>query len=154
MALLIISIIALLSVGCQSEADKQNEAGAALGNRGYPDEERLKVAIKDFDRAIQLDPQLALAYYNRAQAAFGLNRYEEAITDYDQAIGLDSESALLYTKRGEVYFALGQYERAIQDHEQAILLDPQFAPAYYNRGGAYVELGRGGTVHPGLPQGS
>ena len=140
MALLMISVIAILSAGCQSEADKQNAAGATLGNRGYPD--RLKDAIEDFDLAIRRDSQFTLAYYNRAQAYFGLEQYEEAIKDYDQAIGLDPESVLLFTKRGEVYFALGQYERALQDHEQAIRLDSQFAPAYYNRGGAYFKLGQ------------
>ena len=114
MALLMISVIALLSAGCQSEANKQNAAGVTLGNRGYPD--RLKNAIADFDLAVRSDSQFTLAYYNRAQAYFGLEQYEEAIKDYDQAIGLDSESVLLYTKRGEVYFSLGQYERALQDH--------------------------------------
>ena len=39
--LLILSAMALLFVGCQSEADKQNAAGAALGNRGYPSQDYL-----------------------------------------------------------------------------------------------------------------
>ena len=104
MALLMISIIALLSAGCQSEANKQNAAGAALGNRGYPDQENLKNAIKDFDLAIQRDPQFALAYYNRAQAYFGLDQYEAAKEDYDHAIRLDPESALFSTELAQNIF--------------------------------------------------
>jgi len=48
---LMLSAIALLSAGCQSEANKQNAAGVALGNQRFPDREKLKDAITDFDLA-------------------------------------------------------------------------------------------------------
>ena len=136
--LLMFSLVALLSVGCgESKAQKHNSAGVSLENRG-----KMEEAIAEFDEAIRLDPKLVLAYYNRAQAYFGLDRYERSIQDYDQAISLDPESVVFYTKKGEAYFALGQYERATQAHKEAIRRDPQFALAYYNRGGAYIELGQ------------
>jgi len=134
---LILSIFPLLLIACVSEADERNKAGVSLENRANWEE-----SIVEFNEAIRLDPKLALAYYNRAQANFGLGQFEAAKIDYDQAVSLDPESILFYTKRGNTFLALGQSERAIQDHNQAISRDPQFALAYYNRGGAQVVLGR------------
>ena len=135
--ILMFSLSVLLALACVSEADERNKAGVSLENRGD-----LEESIAHFDEATRLDPKLALAYYNRAQAYFGLGQFDAARKDYDQAVSLDPESILFYTKRGNAYLALGQSQRAIQDQNQAISLDPQFALAYYNRGGAYVALGR------------
>ena len=135
--ILMFSLSVLLALAWVSEADERNKAGVSLENRGD-----LEESIAHFDEATRLDPKLALAYYNRAQAYFGLGQFDAARKDYDQAVSLDPESILFYTKRGNAYLALGQSQRAIQDQNQAISLDPQFALAYYNRGGAYVALGR------------
>ena len=135
--MVLLSGLALLLVACVSEANELNKAGVALENRN-----NLEESIVKFDEAILLDPKFALAYYNRAQANFGLGKFEAAKKDYDQAVSLDPESILFYTKRGNALLALGQSEQAIQDQNQAIKRDPEFALAYYNRGGANVVLGR------------
>lgn len=49
---------------------------------------QIESAIKDFDKAIELDPSLAEAYYDRGLAYSELNQYEKAIKDYDKAIEL------------------------------------------------------------------
>ena len=46
-------------------------------------------AIADLDKAIELDPNYALAYTNRGLAKAHLKQYSEAIADYDKAIELD-----------------------------------------------------------------
>ena len=45
-------------------------------------------AIADYTKAIELDPEDALAYYNRAISKENLEDYSGAITDYTQAIKL------------------------------------------------------------------
>ena len=45
-------------------------------------------AIRDYDEAIRLDPQLALVYSNRAIAYTLLGKDKEAQQDVDQAVGL------------------------------------------------------------------
>ena len=57
---------------------------------------------------IHADPELALAYYNRAQAYFGSGQFDAAKKDYDQAVSLEPESILFYTQRGNAYLALGE----------------------------------------------
>ena len=60
--------------------------GSVKFTLGYP-----KEAIKDFDRAIELNPKSANAYHNRGAAKLALGRREEAEKDFDKAKRLKSE---------------------------------------------------------------
>lgn len=133
----LLASLAVLTLACSGEANERNKAGVSHMIVGA-----LEKAIVEFDGAIRADPDMALAYYNRGQASFKLDRFEEAKNDYGQAATLDTGSSLFNTKRGDVYVSLGQYEQAVQEQNQIINRDSEFALAYYNRGGAYVELGR------------
>ncbi|MBN1694163.1 tetratricopeptide repeat protein [candidate division WOR-3 bacterium] len=50
-------------------------------------------AIRDFDKAIQLNPEYVDAYYYRGNAYRSKGDYAKAIQDYDKAIELNPESA-------------------------------------------------------------
>ena len=100
-------------------------------------------AIECFDKAIELDPNSAIAYNNRGNAYYYLKQYEGAIKDYNKAIEQDPNYANTYYSRGRAYYNLKQYERAIEDYTRAIVLDPNYATdanAYHNRGWAYYNL--------------
>ena len=112
-----------------------------LGNAAY-DSEDYRRAIQDYDEAIRLDPQAALAYHNRGLAYGTLGQYERAIEDYNEAIRLNPQNAMAYYNRGVAYHKLGQYERAIEDYDEVIRLDPEYSNAYNNRGLAYQSLGK------------
>ena len=47
-----------------------------------------KIDRPDHDKAIQIDPDYALAYVNRGVAYYYLRQYKLAILDYDKAIQL------------------------------------------------------------------
>ncbi len=81
-------------------------------------------AVGAFDKAIKLDPDLAIAYSNRAWAYIELGEYEQAIADCTRAIAVDPDLAIAYSNRGWAYIELGQYEQAITDYDRAIELDP------------------------------
>ena len=53
-------------------------------------------AIADCDKAIELEPNFALAYHARGFAKAKLKEYEGAIKDYDKAIELDPKLAGAY----------------------------------------------------------
>jgi tetratricopeptide (TPR) repeat protein len=129
--------LAVLSLACSGEANERNKAGVNHMIVGALDK-----AIAEFDGAIGTDPGMALAYYNRGQANYRLDRFEAAKNDYGQAAALATGSSLFNTRRGDAYVGLGQYEQAVQEQNQVIDRDSGFALAYYTRGGAYVELGR------------
>src|SRR5437899_6382995 len=50
-------------------------------------------AIGDYDRAIALDPNRAVAFFNRAGALAASGQMDRALADYDRAIELDPMDA-------------------------------------------------------------
>ena len=95
-------------------------------------------AVTNFTKAIQIDPNDAMAYYNRGVAYADQKQYDRAIADYGKAIQIDPNYANAYNNRGIAYKNLKQYERAISDYGKAIQIDPNHANAYNNRGSAYA----------------
>jgi tetratricopeptide (TPR) repeat protein len=97
-------------------------------------------AVEDFNQAIQLDPQNALAYNKRGDAYYRLGDYEQAQADSSQAILLNPEDANAYYDRGFALYELGKYKEAIADYTQTIKLNAQNAYAYYGRGLARTQV--------------
>ncbi|MFW9257737.1 tetratricopeptide repeat protein [Nostoc sp. CALU 546] len=91
-------------------------------------------AVKDFNQAIELDPQNALAYNKRGDAYYRLGDYEQAQADSSQAILLNPQDANAYFDRGFAFYGLSKYKEAIADYTQAIKLNSENAYAYYGRG--------------------
>jgi tetratricopeptide (TPR) repeat protein len=98
-------------------------------------------AISDFDSAIALKPECALAYYNRACTyRKDVDDIQQAISNFTKAIELRSGYAEAYNNRGDLYGYVGDYQQAIVDFTKAIELKPDYAMAYVNRGIAYARL--------------
>ncbi len=120
------------------------DTAAANNNQGviYNKNGEYQKAIASLNKAIELDPGLAVAYSNRGWAYIELGGYDQAVADCTRAIELDPNLALAYSNRGRAFVELGQYEKAVADCNKAIELDPNLALAYSNRGRAYIELGQ------------
>ena len=99
------------------------------------------IRTQDYDKAIELNPDNADAYYKRGDAYDEMGEYGKAIADYNKAIELDPNHTLAYYNRGCAYGEIGAYDKAIADYNKAIELNPNDALAYYNRGLAYREKG-------------
>lgn len=97
-------------------------------------------AIAYCDAAIQLDPNDATAYSDRALVYVQQGKYDRAVAEYGVAIALDSGDAMRYLERGEAYFHQGKYDRAIEDFDVVIRIWPANDSAYYNRGLSYFGL--------------
>ena len=98
-------------------------------------------AIRDFDRALALEPGLVVAWRQRALAYRSKGDYERALADFEQAILLAPSDARLYTERGVAYELLGDFASAIRDFNRAIAFKPNHAPAIEGRGRTYFYLG-------------
>ena len=62
---------------------KKNNGGQAYGSKGEN-----KEALADFDKAIELDPDYALAYSDRGRIYYILGEFERAGHDLHKAIDL------------------------------------------------------------------
>jgi len=118
--------------GCSDrryQAESQVKAGVALMQQGD-----LDGATDDFDRALELDPQNADAYYYRGVVAGRLESWDKAVADLTKAIGLNSQYADAYFWRGAARQQQGDLNGALADFNQIITLKPQFARPYLDRG--------------------
>jgi tetratricopeptide (TPR) repeat protein len=97
-------------------------------------------ALKVAERAIELDPNHALAWENRGLVYDDLKKHDKAIADYSKAIELKPTVARIWHNRGVARAGLQQYNMAIGDYSKAIELDHTYWMAWYTRGNAHYAL--------------
>jgi tetratricopeptide (TPR) repeat protein len=76
-------------------------------------------AIKDASQALQINPNLALAYNNRSAARLELGEYQKAIEDASQALQINPNLGLAYYNRGISHYKLGNEQAGDEDLEKA-----------------------------------
>ena len=64
---------------------------------------RMKRALKDYTRAIELDPKSINAYNYRGICYYRMEDYRRAINDYTRAAEIDPKYAIAYNNRGMAY---------------------------------------------------
>jgi tetratricopeptide (TPR) repeat protein len=118
--------------------------GAILGDRAvaYARSGQTKLAIDDFNRAIQLFPEHAATYNNRGNLLLALGLPKEAIRDFDRAVLLAPGYAAAYANRAGAYDRLGQQDDAIRDYTRSIELAPASAVPLAGRGRVLLTLGK------------
>ncbi|HKP54977.1 MAG TPA: tetratricopeptide repeat protein [Chloroflexia bacterium] len=138
-------------LGTQGNASDVSTSGSRTASeanihvqRGYDYyENRLyEQALAEYNRAIELDPKLAVAYRARGYVYYERNDYERALAEYNRAIELDTKLTKAYSNRGYVYYERNDYERALADYNRAIELDPENEAAHTGREMVYAKLGQ------------
>jgi TolB-like protein/DNA-binding winged helix-turn-helix (wHTH) protein/tetratricopeptide (TPR) repeat protein len=118
------------------------EAHTTLAEAEHEYEWKWADAEPEFRRAIELDPNSAIAHKSYAEFLMHGARSAEAIGEMERARDLDPRSLIVNTLVGFAYHNARQYNRAIEEYEKVIQLDPQFAPAHYFLGGALTNIGQ------------
>lgn len=98
-------------------------------------------AIEYYNKALDLNPRMTLAFHNRGLAHFANNSFGFAINDFSSALNLDPNNPVVYYNRGLAYYINNDLELAIDNFNKALELDPGDIFAYYIRGDAYSEKG-------------
>lgn len=97
---------------------------ATYVNRGvvYMAMAKLQLALKDLDRALELDKDSGEAYVNRGNLWFLAQQLSSAIADYDLALklGIKQTHVAAYSNRGIAREGLGHFEQAKQDYIAAL----------------------------------
>ena len=113
------------------------DRGWAYGARGDMD-----LALADFERALNLEPDSARALMGRAMVHHENRRFQQAIDDYSRAIVRVPTLAQAYLSRGNAYAEIRDYEKALADYARTISLAPDNPDGYLNRGRIHVLEGR------------
>jgi lipoprotein NlpI len=98
-------------------------------------------AIREYDRALAVDPDLADGLANRAKANDVLQRYDRALVDLDRAVALQPNNAALLAQRAALHTEMHDPVDAIADLDRALALAPNDALTLVRRAGAYSDAG-------------
>ena len=133
--------------------DETQEALPAFASAYYErglaflDEEDASRAMLDFDKAIGLNIDYALAYHARGMAHVMVGNYVDAMGDLDMALQLDKTIevdgmyAKAYVSRAKHLAADRSLNEALDDLDAAINLDGTIGEAYFERGLVYLTQG-------------
>jgi len=81
--------------------------------------EKYEKALSDFNKAIQLEPTFAFAYYNRAYVKYELMDLNGAVKDYNNVIQTNPDLADAYFNRGLLLVCLKDRMDACEDFSKA-----------------------------------
>ncbi len=79
-------------------------------------------AISDYDEALKITPDFALALNNRAWAYYKIGRAADGIEDVNMALKLSPGSPYALDTRAHIQQSMGNANAAIEDYETAIFV--------------------------------
>jgi tetratricopeptide (TPR) repeat protein len=98
-------------------------------------------AEKQFQRAIELDPNYPTAHHWNAYDLAAMKRSDEAVAEIRRAVELDPLSSIINTDAGQILLFARRSDEAIAQCHKAIGLDPEFKQAYWYLALLYQEEG-------------
>ncbi|KAF9318207.1 hypothetical protein BG003_011684 [Podila horticola] len=104
-------------VAAKANAIKE-EANVLFANKKFEE------AIEKYTEAIELNPNVAAYYANRAFAHTKIEAYGAAILDGDKAVEVDPKYPKGYYRRGVGKYALARYKEAAKDFRVVVKIAP------------------------------
>ncbi|XP_038612853.1 LOW QUALITY PROTEIN: tetratricopeptide repeat protein 6 [Tachyglossus aculeatus] len=98
------------------------------------------ISMKDYQKAISLNPEYSLAYFNAANIYFHNRQFSQASDYYSKALQFDPENESAALNRAITNMLLNKTEDAKEDFERAIQLCPFSAAVYFNRAHLFCTL--------------
>lgn len=102
----------------------------------------LPAAIKEYQSALKLKPDVAEAWTNLGLDDYVMKNDDDAIAAFQQALRRKPDLPPANLFLGMAYLRTNQYQKAIAPLKKAIALNPKELKAYINLSVAYLEVGR------------
>lgn len=104
-----------------------NVSGAYV-NRGmmFSKQGDSEAAVKDFDKALEINPRGAIAYYGRGRERQKRGDWQGAYDDFTKAIGPHPNTPFVYLERGVTLLLMGRDAEAEQDFDKFAAFDQRF----------------------------
>ncbi len=110
--------------------------GKELGSKG-----KIKEAILDFDKSLEINPSLYESYKYRGSLYGVIKRYDKSAADLSVYLKQYPNDAEQYYNRGLSLLNLNRAPEAIADFSKTLELSPGFTRAYRARSNAYNAIG-------------
>ena len=144
---------ALIERGEQSLVDLSHVY--AMRALAYSLKGRYDTAIRDYDVAIGMQPDFAVALNNRAWAYFRWGKGPMGLADAERSLQLSPTSPNTLDTRAHIYQTLGRLQEALRDYDQAMFFGGARMIRLYQCGLTEARLYKGeidGTWRPELAQ--
>jgi tetratricopeptide (TPR) repeat protein len=99
-------------------------------------------ADRSFRRAIELNPNYAIAHQFYAHFLSNARRPGEAITEIQKARDIDPLSPMMHTFAGAIFVMGRRYDDALPALQQALAIDPDFFPTHSVLGLFFQQTGK------------
>jgi DNA-binding winged helix-turn-helix (wHTH) protein/TolB-like protein/Tfp pilus assembly protein PilF len=121
--------------------DRLAEAHAALGHVKVQYEYDWAGAEKEYNRAIELNPNYVNAHHFYALCLSMMGRFDEGIEEIKRAQELDPFSLFIHANVGNILYHARRYDEAINQLKSVLEMNPNFALACSVLGHAYLQKG-------------
>ena len=98
-------------------------------------------AIREYDRALVMNPEFVDALANRAKVNDLLHRYDRALADFDRAVALQPKDAALLLQRSQLHADMHDSAARLADLGRALALAPNSPQILAARADAYADAG-------------
>ncbi|MGQ3887906.1 tetratricopeptide repeat protein [Legionella sp. CNM-1927-20] len=96
------------------------------------------LAIENFKKALELDPNNPIIYNNLANSYKKNYQFNEAILNYQKAIKLAPDYAQAHNNLASIYAMQGLSQQALHHYHLALKNAPDFAAAHFNLGLLFI----------------
>ncbi len=106
------------------------------------DQGKLDEAVKNFNEALQINPNFAVAHGNIGCVFVQMGKPNEAIRHFTEALQIEPDSAKVHNNLGAVLAQQGKVDEAVKHYTRALQLEPDFVEAHNNLASALAWQGR------------
>jgi protein O-mannosyl-transferase len=128
------------SIALQDSPGARNSRGKLFFDRGIKNPDSVRMALAEFNKAIELNPNDGEYYSNRGAANAILGNDIDALNDLTKSIKLKPENSAVYLNRSLTYNKLGNFKGAIGDLNTYLTLNPNHTDIYYEIGRLHTNL--------------
>ncbi|MBI5756051.1 MAG: tetratricopeptide repeat protein [Nitrospirae bacterium] len=123
---------------------KEPLSARAHANLGvsYAQKKEIGSAIVEYQKAIELAPNIKYPHYALGSIYSKLNLFELAIYEYKKTIEIDQGYYRAWNNLGMTYWEMGRLDTAIYNFKRALAINPDYTLPYLNIGRIYEQQGR------------
>lgn len=101
---------------------------------------RFDLALRDFERALELEPWRAECFIYHGKCLMFRQEYQQALQDFERALELKPTSHVAYNNKGWAYFELKEYDLAAEAYDRSVELSGKYLFSRQGRGLTYSRL--------------